>query len=812
MVGIHDYIVVKPENTNVYTHGFSVYKEKIYAHITLTQEVLQEKNIAKLELYKKFENFYFKLGDNLLPKDKISQFINDFKKDNPSAKIIINEKNIDIESIKQSLKAIVVNSATKLPQSRVDELKQYKLDIIGLESVSIANELDALKKINSFGLIPYVSDSEYLCYGKSSKEAVKREIFTLIDERKEDRTLLGAHQVGAMPLEYLGYIEKLHDINQGLPEIDQMRHYAGVIVWLREDYEYPQKLIRWVLDLNKIGIKVAFANNFGFSADEVLLKSLNIDIYDGDESLNNKRKVVYKDKIIGFEVEPSLDKNSLYMHPNNAKPLLTYEDKDGLQSTPAAITAWGGYAISEAFMTEIDSENVWIINPFAFFEEALRLPKITVPDPTTQNGNRLLFTHVDGDGMVNRVESNPELFSGDAILESILKVYKIPHSISLIGAEVFSNGLYPQFSPRVMKISKDMYELENVEPATHTFTHPFFWEKIKDGNLDEEYRLKPKGYKFSLYNELSGALKSINDEILDENSTKHAQTVFWSGDCAPRIEVLEYIYKNNIFNINGGDTTISNTNPWLTLVAPFGLERGEYYQIYTGAQNENVFTNDWLGPFWGFKRVVQTFKLTNSPRRIKPIDVYYHLYSGSKAASLNALKYIFDWAIQQDVMPIFTSEYIPKVMDYYTVSMANEGDEWLVEGMRDLKTLRIEESNASVDFQNSPSVLGIKHFENHTYISLDNSTKHLLREDKKRDSKESTYLISSNAKLTKYVNEKDKKSMQFEGHVDLKLNFHLSKGCNVIATPKATKESLTQESLVLEFADIKKAKVDVVCR
>jgi hypothetical protein len=53
--------------------------------------------------------------------------------------------------------------------------------------------------------------------------------------------------------------------------------------------------------------------------------------------------------------------------------------------------------------------------------------------------------------------------------------------------------------------------------------------------------------------------------------------------------------------------------------------------------------------------------------------------------------------------------------------------------------------------------------------------------------------------------------MQFEGHVDLKLNFHLSKGCNVIATPKATKESLTQESLVLEYEGVKSAEIEIVC-
>jgi hypothetical protein len=168
-----------------------------------------------------------------------------------------------------------------------------------------------------------------------------------------------------------------------------------------------------------------------------------------------------------------------------------------------------------------------------------------VPDVTTQNGKRLLFTHVDGDGIMNRVEGDFGYYSGDAILNKILKVYKIPHSISVIGAEISPQGLYPKLSKDLMKIAKQMYALENVEPATHTFTHPFFWGKIQNDNLDEQYRLKPKEYKFSLSSELSKPLEDINIYL----DPKHkAKSVFWSGDCAPRVNALKFAQKNHILN------------------------------------------------------------------------------------------------------------------------------------------------------------------------------------------------------------------------------------------------------------------------
>ena len=514
---------------------------------------------------------------------------------------------------------------------------------------------------------------------------------------------------------------------------------------------------------------------------------------------------------MGYEIAPSFSISSMQINSKNIEPLLTYEFMDATTSTPAAITDWGGYSIGEAFMVNINNENIWVINPFEFFKKALRLQTLIVPDVTTENGKRLLFSHVDGDGIMNRVEGESERFSGEVILEEVLKKYKIPHSVSVIGAEIDKNGLYPELSEKLQSIAKEFYKLDNVEGATHTFTHPFIWAKIKNDSLDEKYRLKPKGYQFSLKHELSDSLEFINKE-LSPPMKKNSDVVFWSGDCSPRVNALDYVYSHDILNINRGDTTITRSSPWMSTIAPLGIKRGDYYQVYTGAQNENVFTNDWLGPFWGFKRVVQTFELTNSPRRFKPIDVYYHLYSGSKKASREALAYVFDWAVKQDVMPIFTSEYIPKVMDYYEVSMAQDGEDWLVEGMRDLRTLRVEERDASVDFNKSKSTIGVKHFENHAYLSLDASERHFLTLDNNDSHEKRSHMISANAKITDYLNEENHQRITFEGHVDLKLDFYLAPECKLESSPKAKSQSKDGETLSLSYKKgVTKAVIEISC-
>jgi len=879
IIGVHDYIIVQPQLTNVNAHGFSVYGEKMYSYLSVGEIHPSTKEYEKIDeswilgeneswdskvldirnpdyrefLFKEmieprlkegFQNFFFDTLDSYniaikTTKERaqcekaLAGFIKEFKLRHPKSKLIINRGFEIIDDVYESVEAVlfesyhyglsgknltyrdVSKSDKKWLDERVKKIQSYGLDVIAVDYLSLEDMDRAERSINVIkkkGMIPYVATKDLNTYGKSSKNALKREVLTLIDESKEDRAHQSVHKQGALPLEYLGYVQKLREINrEGFPTMEEMTGYAGVVVWLSNNYESPAKLIDWVVSLKKLDVKVAFAGSFGINLEASLLNKLGVKILENKSKVTEKVKIADEDDMMGFEIEPSINSGDLYLQVIDSKPLLTFENKKGLRSSPAAITTWGGYAIENAFMINLNDDGMWIINPFEFFSKALRLPSLIVPDPSTENGKRLLFTHIDGDGIMNVVEWNTKQLSGDVILWDILKKYKIPHSVSLIGAEIDKAGLFPKISDRLQFIAKEMYKLENVEAATHTFTHPYFWGKIENGDLSPEYRLKVKDYDFSLHSELIEPLDYINTHLTEVDKEK-ANTVFWTGDCIVPAKILDYAYKNGIYNINGGDTWISNTRPWISNIAPLGMPRSEYYQVYTGAQNENIFTNDWLGPFWGFKKVVQTFKLTNSPRRYKPIDVYYHMYSGSKKASLNALRYVFNWAVKQDVMPIFTSDYIPKAMDYFVVSMAKNGNDWLVHGMNDLKTLRMEKEKASIDFEKSKSTVGIKHFENHTYFSLDDSTKHLITTDEGDSYKNRSYLISANAKIVDYKNGVKNQSLEFSGHVDLKLSFNLTKDCRLDSTPKPSNIVKNKDGVHLYYSNNKKAKVDVLCR
>jgi polysaccharide biosynthesis protein PelA len=608
-----------------------------------------------------------------------------------------------------------------------------------------------------------------------------------------------------VPLEYQGYIPIIKKIEDGLPNKDELSRYKAVMVWTHKAIEEPHLFEEWIKLLVTQKIKVLFMGSFGVRDITEICKILNITKLENKAELLDKQIIAYKDNSLEFESNIVLDYDSQLLQPENGKKYLSIMNAKGQEFVPIAKTSWGGYALSAYMSNDFGEDSLWVINPFVLFKEILELEDIPVPDPTTQNGRRLLFAHVDGDGSMNRVEFDARQYSIGMMYEKIFKKYSIPQSFSIVEAEINKEGLYPKDSDALESYAYKIYQLNNIEPATHTFTHPFIWGEIKDGDLDEKYRLKLKGYSFSLDREIQGSLDYINTTL--DSKTK-AKSVYWTGDCLPGEEVLEYTYKNNILNMNGGDTIITNDKPWLSLVAPYGLKRGEYYQVYTGAQNENVYTNEWHGPFWGYKKVIQTFELTNKPRRLKPIDIYYHLYAASKRASLSALEEVYEWALSQETMPIYTSEYIPKVMEFYDLSMYKVGNGWRFEGMQELKTLRLDASNTKVRYSDSQTVLGEKKEGNSTYIHLNTHADDIELEFGEEG--DENHLIDTNAEVLSYKRVQEAVSFALKGHVNIVLNYHLKEGCELKTSAKVLQRRQSGRDVFLKF-DAKETDVLIRC-
>ncbi len=886
MVGIHDYIIVQPDNITPYNHGFKTYRERIYAYVSLGEVEKSKKyyknikkewiigengawkskvvDVANSEfrdflfkneiepLYKKgFRNFFLDTMDSYQlvssskkfqkkEQDGLVAFIKKIKQRFPESKIIINRGFEIIDRVHNDIEAMLFESLfngiggknlsfKKVSQNdrdwlleKIEKVKSYDLPIIDVEYLPRSRKVEAknlVDEVERFGFIPYIAFSKELdSYGVSSKKPIKREVLLIYDDTQfdgkdsDDKVYSTAYLQLSLPVEYLGYVPILEPVSSFEASRKNLERFAGAIIWINGSYadKHPKKFTKLIKNIYFSRLKMLILESINENKHKSLFRTLGIRTVTGETSTTTAR-VKCKKGYTEFEVEPFVPNLGAFYKFSNAKTICELKTKKN-RGTLWAVTNWGGFATTGVLITNINKYDLWIANPFKLIKEALRLQEFPIPDPTTENGKRFLFSHIDGDAIMSRVEWNPELFDGETIYEEILKKYDIPMSVSVIEGEIAKHGLYPKYSAKLKKIAKKMFALPNVEGATHTFTHPFFWGKIsKDGkHLEPKYRLKVKNYKnFSIARETRGSLDYINRELMPQG--KKANIVFWSGDCLPRENALEYLHKNGILNMNGGDTTIVDSTPWLSLIAPFGLKRGEYYQIHTGEQDENVYTKDWTGRFWGFRRAIQTYKLTNAPRRFKPIDIYYHFYSGSKRASLNALKELFDWAIKQDVMPIYTSSYILKALDFFYTSIAKgeKKGEFVVAGLKNLRTLRVKKSQF-VDFEASKNVVGEREYLNSRYIHLfpkDGVAKVVIRDKRVDDN----YLVSANAPLKDFKKSGDNLMLKFKGFVPLKVDYHLKNGCSLEEIPKAKKREKIGSIIRLEYEKKREATIRVQC-
>ncbi|WCM21892.1 sugar ABC transporter [Paraburkholderia bryophila] len=593
---------------------------------------------------------------------------------------------------------------------------------------------DTAARVVAAGMVPYVTSRARDVVGIGKIEVVPRKILVVQDRDTKDPLDLSAGVRDlATPLNYMGYDVEYADFSSRLPDTISPDRYAGVVAWIqRGAVPDPEAWQRWVAARMADHVPVAFLGQFGFDAAGSAGAALDLQAVGG--TLAAPVSVVKSDPMVGFEINPKPEPRDLQgVRVGPRSQSLLRVSANGVLVDQVALTPWGGYALSPYTVTSLDSieQERWAIQPMAFMKAALHLQDIPSPSVTTENGRRLFMSHVDGDGFASRAEFPGPDYSGEALYQQIFSRYQVPMTLSVIEGEVGPKGLHPDISPRLEEIARKMFALPHVEIGTHTYSHPFQWEQVDNktgaqvdrGGGDAAFSLNIPSYKFNIDREITGSIDYINSRLAPPG--KRTVILQWSGDCRPPAFVIRKVYEAGVYNFNGGDTVITKSaNSW-TNIAPIGVDKGPgAYQVYAPNQDENVYTNDWRGPFYGFTRVLETFAMTDKPLRFKPIDIYYHMYSGTKVASLRALDQIFSTVLKQPVLPVYVSEYIRKVLDWHTFAVAKEvgpqGD-WLVRGDGSVRELHWPQT-VKPSLDTAQGVTGFSNGTDGTYIHIDDGS------------------------------------------------------------------------------------------
>jgi peptidoglycan/xylan/chitin deacetylase (PgdA/CDA1 family) len=480
----------------------------------------------------------------------------------------------------------------------------------------------------------------------------------------------------------------------------------------------------------------------------------------------------------------------------------------------AALTRWGGYVLDPFAILPIPGgEQVrWIIDPFAFLQRALALPDLPVADTTTENGRRLMFIHIDGDGFPSLAERPGSPIAGRVLLEDVIEKYRLPTTMSVIEGEVAPHGLYPKLAAEMEGVARRIFALPYVEIASHTYTHPFEWHRAEatrtgKGKIeDEAYHLQIPGYKFDLTREITGSIAYIRERLAPPG--KPANIILWSGDADPMENALRIAEDAGLLNMNGGNTIITRANPSLTAISPLGVSKGGVFHTYAPIMNENVYTNLWTGPFYGFERVIETFEMTEKPRRLKPINIYYHSYSASKRASLNALHKVYGWSLQQSPHIIFASQFIRKVRDFNSLVLAREGNAWRIRSDGELRTLRAPSALGRPDVALSEEVAGSLAGADGNYIHLTGNNA-LLRFTNTPATQPA--LQDANAQITDWQPGKGNLRFSLKGHQPLEFSLTGTLRCPVTANGKSLAPNRTTgNTQYFRFNDAA-AKIETRC-
>ncbi|MCY1532106.1 hypothetical protein D9M68_673540 [compost metagenome] len=195
--------------------------------------------------------------------------------------------------------------------------------------------------------------------------------------------------------------------------------------------------------------------------------------------------------------------------------------------------------------------------------------------------------------------------------------------------------------------------------------------------------------------------------------------IFWSGDAMPDAATIKLAYDSGLANVNGGNTALTNAYPSLTGLYPLIRPTPGGIHYYAPVINENVYTNLWTGPYYGFRGVLETFALTDRPRRLRGLHLYYHFYSGTKQASIKVMHQIYRSMEAEQPLSLWMSDYIPRLHGLYQASMARRDDgSWQVRGLDGLRTLRLDPGLGWPDLTRSTGVAGVRELPQGRYVHL----------------------------------------------------------------------------------------------
>ena len=563
------------------------------------------------------------------------------------------------------------------------------------------------------------------------------------------------------PLEWMGYELRYHNLlKEGKLNSGALSRYGGLIVdgSLHVPEVIEDSAASAMIEAKAAGIPILVFGPYPFSSPEVAAKVAKVLSLRGDGSVirfPQTTGIVSLDReMMNFEAEvrPRNVSTPSLRAPVDADVFLSVIARaatgESARFDPVFLADWGGMVLDPylEFQPSL-KQTLLLVDLYKYLARIWPVGEFPAPDPTTRNGLRVFLSHVDGDGFASLSNLRGGATCGEIILERIFKKYPVPVTVSIVEANVRAHefGQKPETATGLERIARETFALPNVECATHTYSHPFIW---MDGDLPYEEEYETRNLKLNpdvdysqidLEREIGGSARYVQALL---PAGKKVELVLWSGNCQPGPGALRVAGKHQLGNMNGGDTVISRRYPGIAGVAPRIMYWDDQIQVLAPNQNDFVYTQDWQGTSkTGFSEILETYQLTETPRRLKPVNVYYHFYSGALVGPLSSLDRVYRWCLEQPLHAVTAGDFVRTTLDSHSTKVYQDGDrQWRLVNAGYLRTFRMPASAGVPLMSASPGVTGYHRVDDWLYIHTDGRTETVLQMGNSAEAERSLFL------------------------------------------------------------------------
>ncbi len=529
---------------------------------------------------------------------------------------------------------------------------------------------------------------------------------------------------------YWGLDLTYHFLDQDLPDDKEMQKYVAVLTYFHnERVPEPEKLLNWLISQSRQKKKLFIWGDIPRVSHDGTQRVSEIrvaELYDifgiqagTDDPESPLRLVIREDvdaSLVNFERDISKDRFSVEHLVSQEGAEADFQMMYGVNQDDSAwetvIASWGtqgsyiqsDFSLFRRWIGGRGSSQLYL-DLFRIVGEVFDLYHAPVPDLTTLMGRRVLMCHIDGDGVNNLSYDRSPLLCGHVIKEEVLEQYpQVLFGVSFI-VDTISTGW--DGTTELSDLAREIFLLENVEPASHTFHHPLDWRN--------EIYYEEAEVTFDSYREVVESIEYLNHYYAPEDKPVHI--LYWSGNCLPAENDIAHLYEKGYYNLNGGRNVTDPLFPSVTQLSPKGRKIGPYRQIFAPMNNEMLYTNLWSGPFWGYKQLIRCLKVADGRYRLKPINLYFHFYSAECHDALNALTHNIEWAVSQAPISIYPVHYCQKVAEFFRLEIEGLGNNsYHVQGLQTIQSLRVE--SGLIPNLDDKRILGFSQENGKTWIHL----------------------------------------------------------------------------------------------